>query len=126
MQKIVLSWKVWGAGLLSWAIPFFGSFPFYDPREGLMIPLILFKSIMVVLGALAGTALLVWVFRSLRPSVTMALAVGLLWMGLNWILDIAALLPMSGMDFGTWFTDVGIRYLTIPIIAGGMGLVANR
>ncbi|MBU1176507.1 MAG: hypothetical protein KKH72_13970 [Alphaproteobacteria bacterium] len=126
MQAVFTSWKVWVAGLLSWAIPFFGSFPFYDPVTGLMIPLIFFKSIMVVFGALCGTALLVWVFRALRPSLAIAVTVGCLWLGINWALDVVALLPMAGMEIGTWFTDIGLRYLTIPIIATGMGFVANR
>ena len=126
MRKIFVSWKIWVAGLLSWAIPFVASFPFYDPQQGLMIPLILFKSIMIVVGTLSGTLLLVWMFRALAPALTGALAIGLLWLSINWALDIAVLVPMSGTDIGTWFTDIGLRYLTIPIIAGGMGLVANR
>lgn len=124
-MKIISSWKVWVGGLASWLIPFFGSFPFYDPQTGLMVPLILFKSIMVVLGALSGTLLLVWVFRAVRPTFLGALVIGFVWLGINWALDLAALLPMSGMDPGTWFTDIGLRYFTIPIIAGGMGLVAR-
>lgn len=126
MQAVFTSWRVWLGGVLSWAIPFFGSFPFYDPVEGLMVPLIVFKSIMVVLGALCGTALLVWVFRSLRPALGAAIVLGCLWLGINWLLDIVALVPMAGMDLGTWFVEIGLRYLTIPIIATGMGMVAAR
>ena len=126
MQAVFTNWRVWLGGVLSWVIPFFGSFPFYDPVEGLMVPLIVFKSIMVVLGALSGTALLVWVFRALKPALGAAIVIGCLWLGINWLLDIVALVPMAGMDIGTWFVEIGLRYLTIPIIAAGMGMVSIR
>ena len=126
MRTVFSDWRVWLGGLLSWALPFFGSFPFYDPATGLMIPLTLFKSIMIVFGALCGTALLVWVFRARRPDLAGAIAIGCLWLAINWGFDVVALLPMSGMAITTWFTDIGLRYLTIPIIATGMGLVAGK
>ena len=126
MQAVIGDWRVWLGGVLSWVLPFIGSFPFYDPVSGLMIPLIMFKSIMIVFGSLVGTALLVWVFRKGKPTLAGAIAIGCLWLVINWGLDLVALLPMSGMDIGTWFTDIGLRYLTIPIMATGMGLVAGK
>ena len=126
MAAIFRNWRTSVLGLLSWAIPFFGSFPFFDPDQGLLIPLILFKSIMVVLGTLVGVALLVWLFRTLKPSLFSGLVVGLYWLAINWALDVLVLVPMTGSDIGTWFTEIGLRYLSIPIIAIGMGLIADR
>ncbi len=37
------------------------------------------------------------------------------------VLDLAVLLPMSGMAIVPYFTDIGLRYLIIPIITVGMG-----
>lgn len=126
MQNPLLNWRVSVAGFLSWAIPFFGSFVFFDPNQGLMIPVIVFKSIMIVIGTLAGTALLVWVFRFVRPTLMSGIAIGIYWLILNWGLDIIVLVPMSGESVGTWFVETGMRYLSIAIIAIGMGLVASQ
>lgn len=126
LRPILADWRTHIAGLLSWAVPFFGSFPFFSPETGLIVPLLLFKSIMVVLGALTGVLLLVWVFRRIEPTLISGLVIGVYWLAINWILDIAVLIPMSGSTFDAWFTEIGLRYLTLPIIAVGMGWVANR
>ena len=36
------------------------------------------------------------------------------------------LLPLSGMDAGTYMAQIGLRYLTIPIIAIGIGYAAAQ
>lgn len=126
MASVFTNWRTSVFGLLSWAIPFFASFVFFSPDQGLTIPLILFKSIMIVFGSLSGVALLVWLFRSVRPGFMSGLIVGLYWLAINCVLDIAILVPMSGTGIGPWFTDIGLRYLVFPIIAIGMGLVADQ
>ena len=126
MGSVLRNWRVSVFGLLSWLVPFLASIPFYSPQQGLMIPLILFKSIMIVIGTLVGVALLVWVFRSVRPTLASGLVIGLYWLLINWALDIVVLVPMAGSDIGTWFGDIGLRYLSILFIAVGMGLVAGR
>lgn len=124
MTKIFTNWRTTVFGLLSWAIPFAASIPFYGPH-GLMIPLLLFKSIMIVIGALAGVVLLVWLFRHIRPSLGTGLAIGLCWLILNWLLDILVLLPLSGDPITSWFANIGLRYLVLPIVAIGMGAIAD-
>jgi hypothetical protein len=126
MQRIFMNWRVTVAGLLSWLVPFLASFPFFSPDQGLLVPLPLFKSLMVVIGSGVGLALFVWIFRRIPIIRGAGLAIGLYWLLINWVLDIAILVPMSGSDIGTWFTDIGLRYLVIPMMGVALCLVATR
>jgi hypothetical protein len=42
------------------------------------------------------------------------------------VLDAVVLLPLSGMGAGTYMAQIGLRYLTIPIIAIGIGSAAEQ
>ncbi|MDH3263506.1 MAG: hypothetical protein OEM24_05870 [Paracoccaceae bacterium] len=113
-------------GCLSWLVPFLAAFPFYGPGGELNVPLPLFKSAMVVIGGGIGVVLLVLAFHRVRPSLATGLALGLLWLAINWGVDLLILIPMSGMSRGDYAADIGLRYLLLPIIAAGMGAVAAR
>jgi hypothetical protein len=85
-----------------------------------------FKSIMIVEGGLVGVFLLVHYFRKISERfVGEGIIVGLCWFLINILLDVIILLPMSQMDFGTYFQQIGMRYLLIPIISTGMGYIAK-
>lgn len=126
LTRIFTDWRTTVAGLLSWAIPFFAAFPFFSPEGGLIVPQPLFKSIMVVVGTVVGVALLVWMLRRFGASLMVGLVIGLYWLLINWVLDIVVLLPMSGSSLTEWFYDIGIRYLSLPIVAAGMGWVGRK
>lgn len=113
-------------GLASWAIPFAVSIAFFDRAGQLQIPQPLFKSLMVVIGGGFGAALLVQAFKSIRPSAATGLALGALWLAINLVLDLAVLVPMSGMTVAGYLQDIGLRYLLLPIVATAMGAVAAR
>ncbi|MCK9306960.1 MAG: hypothetical protein M0P17_05475 [Methanoculleus sp.] len=51
---------------------------------------------------------------------------GGVWLLINRALDAGVLLPFSGMDAGTYMARIGLRYLTIPIIAVGIGYAAAQ
>ncbi|MDN7012111.1 hypothetical protein FGW20_03430 [Methanoculleus sp. FWC-SCC3] len=51
---------------------------------------------------------------------------GGVWLLINWALDAAVLLPLSGMDAGTYMGEIGLCYLMIPIIALGIGYAAEQ
>ena len=119
-------WRVWLYGVLSWLIPFVASVPFFDRTGTLVVPQPLFKSLIVVIGGGVGVLLIVATFRRVQPSWRTGLVVGLLWLVLNWALDLAVLVPMSGTGAGAWFIDIGLRYLMLPMIATGMAAVAGR
>ena len=112
-------------GFLSWLIPFVASVPFFDRTGQILISQPLFKSLMVVIGGAAGTALLVSALRRLTPSLASGLALGLYWFTINIALDVLVLVPMSGTAIDSYFYDIGLRYLLIPIIAAGLGSMAT-
>lgn len=119
--------KMFVYGLITWIIPFVTSFLFFNMEtQQLNIDELFFKSIMIVEGGVVGVFLLVHYFwkisdRFVREGIT----VGLCWFLINIVLDVIVLLPMSQMDFGTYFQQIGMRYLLIPIISTGMGYVAK-
>ena len=108
-------------GFASWAIPFFAAFAFYDQTGALSVDVFLFKSLMIVVGALSGAWLLLRAFRHLRPSFRNGLAIGVLWFAINCGLDLAVLVGAMGMGAGEWAMAVGLRYLVIPIMAAAIG-----
>ena len=124
-MQIILNRRILLLGLLSWAAPFFLSFLFFGP-DGLTIPRMLFKSIMVVTGGGIGVGLLILAFRRVEASIQTGLTIGVCWLVLNLALDMLVLVPMSGMPWSEYFIDIGMRYLLLPIIAVGMGAVAQR
>jgi hypothetical protein len=114
-------------GFLSWLIPFLVSIPFYSMQGVLLVDVFLFKSIMIVVGSLVGTVLMVVLFLRLREGyLREGILIGFSWLVINWVMDSLVLLPMSGMDAATYFSQIGIRYLVIPIIAIGMGFILER
>jgi hypothetical protein len=114
-------------GFLSWLIPFLASIPFYSSQGVLLVDVFLFKSIMIVVGSLVGTVLMVWLFLRIREGyLREGILIGFTWLIINWVMDWLVLLPMSGMDVSTYFSQIGIRYLVIPIIAVSMGFVLER
>jgi hypothetical protein len=115
-------------GFLTWLLPFFASFFFYDPAAARMtIDNDFFKSIMVVFSSLVGTVLLVKYFDIVKKDfVKEGLIVGLVWAAMNWVLDFVVLVPMMRVDTPTYFMSIGLRYLMVPIIAVGMGMAAEN
>jgi hypothetical protein len=108
-------------GLASWAVPFFGSFVFFDRNGQLTIPRTLFKSLMVVVFGGFDSWLLVKAFQNTTPTPHSGLAIGSIWFAINIALDVCFLMPMSGMPFKEYMFDIGLRYLLMPIIGWCMG-----
>ena len=124
MAAIFKNWRTTVFGLLSWLIPFLASFPFFSPDQGLLVPLPLFKSLMVVIGSGVALILFVWLFARIKLVRGAGLVIGLYWLAINCLLDVLILIPMSGSDLGTWFTDIGLRYLVIPMMGVAFCVVA--
>ncbi|MEE9564749.1 MAG: hypothetical protein V3V63_03470 [Candidatus Hydrothermarchaeaceae archaeon] len=114
-------------GFLTWLIPFVVSFFFYSKEGQPLIDIFLFKSIMIVVGSLTGASLLVLYFRGLKKDyLKEGVIVGLAWFAINIIMDLAVLVPMSGMSIGSYFAQIGLRYIIIPIMSTAMGYVADN
>lgn len=114
-------------GILTWIIPFVVSFFFYTKEGKIVIDLMLFKSIMIVVGSLTGAFFLIKYFEKIKGNyLTEGIIVGISWLLINLVLDIFLLIPMSKMTYGAYFSEIGLRYLTIPITSITIGIVKKK
>lgn len=114
-------------GFLTWLVPFVVSFFFFTPDHTLAIDEGLFKSIMIIVGSLTGAVLLVRYFKNITSDyVRHGVIVGLVWLAINLALDFLVLIPMSHMAVGAYFSQIGLRYLTIPIMTILAGYILAR
>ncbi|MFA7199339.1 MAG: hypothetical protein WC093_08590 [Methanoculleus sp.] len=116
-----------GFGLLTWLLPFLISVPFYSAEGEPLYDIFLIKSVLLVFSAALGTLLILIYLRGIRDNFVRETALlGGVWLLINWALDAVILLPLSGMDAGTYMAQVGLRYLIIPITAIGIGYAADQ
>ena len=107
---------------LSWLVPFVVGFFFYNQEGQLRIDIFLFKSIMIVVGSVTGALFLSLYFRKVTERYCReGILIGLIWLAINWALDFGVLIPMSGMDVGTYAAQIGLRYLMIPVFSVMLG-----
>jgi len=125
MAKIL---KIIWFGFLTWLIPFIVSFFFVDKTGNYLIPETFFKTIMIVTGGLVGTFLLVKYFIKLKGDyLKEGIVIGLSWLAINLCIDL--IFVGSGffkMSFLSYFTDIGLRYLIIPIYSIGIGYILEK
>lgn len=109
-------------GFLAWLIPFLASFFFYTKEGELTIDVFLFKSIMIVVGSFSAAVLLVSYFKKINEAYFKeGIITGIIWFGINILLDLLILIPMSGMSIAEYFTRIGIGYLVIPVMCITVG-----
>ena len=112
--------------ILTWLVPFLVSIPFYG-KDGLMIDVQLFKSIMIVVGSITAAILIVWCFRPVENNFTReAIVTGIVWLLANWILDLIVLVGLLGMALPDYATQISLRYLVIPAMVIAAGIVADE
>ena len=114
-------------GFLSWLIPFLSAFFFYTREGELTIDIFLFKSIMIVIGSISAAVLLVSYFKKIGTGYLMeGILVGFTWLIINIVMDLLILIPMSGMGIPDYFTQIGLRYIVIPVMCIMVGLVLKN
>ena len=111
-------------GAILWLIPYVTAIP--------LMPLMqsdnaFFKTIMIVEGALVGAALTAHYFLYVeRDFLREGMLVAIVWIVLNWVLDIIALLPFTKQTLTRYFIEIGLRYLAIAAPAVAVGYVLDR
>jgi len=90
--------------------------------------LFLFKSIMIVVGSISAAVLLISYFKKINTGyLREGIIVGLTWFGINILLDLLVLIPISGMSVADYFTQIGLRYLVMPAMSIMVGAsLANK
>ena len=114
-------------GFLAWLIPFVSAFFFYSKDGGLAIDIFLFKTIMIVVGAIVDAFLLVSYFKRIQANHLMeGIIVGFTWFIINIVLDILILVPMSEMVLANYFAEIGLRYLVMPVMSIMVGAALDN
>lgn len=114
--------KLIGFGLLTWLVPFIVAIFFYTADGELAIDKFLFKSIMLVVAGIFNTTLLVLMFRTVTDEyIRTGIIIGLTWLAINIGLDLIVLVGMLDTNLATYFREIGLGYLIIPIISIAMG-----
>ncbi len=115
-------------GFLLWLIPFLMGFLFFDPQGNLIISETFFKSIMVVIGSLVGVILAVTYFKRIREKyLKEGIILGIVWLIINWAIDLIMVFEgFFPMTVSKYFTDIGLRYLSMPIYTIGLGYVLKQ
>ncbi|MBN1166402.1 MAG: hypothetical protein JXA44_04640 [Methanospirillaceae archaeon] len=112
-------------GCIVWLVPFLVAIPFYSPDGTLLFGEPVFKSVMIVVGALIGAFLIVRYYQNISENyIREGIYLGVVWLLINWILDLVILLPLSGMDIIQYFCQIGLRYLMIPVMSVMAGYIA--
>ncbi|MCX9079514.1 MAG: hypothetical protein OIN90_02255 [Candidatus Methanoperedens sp.] len=77
---------------------------------------------MIIVGSFSAAFLLISYFKKINADYFKeGIIVGLIWFGINILLDLLILIPMSGMSITDYFTQIGIRYLVIPAMSIAIG-----
>jgi len=112
----MILWKrALALGFLSWLIPFAVSFAVF-PLKKFNAPL--FSTLMDLVLLVTAGVLLKWYFRNRSISVGEAALTGSLWFAINLMFDypMFARGPMQ-MTAATYYSEIGLAYLAIPIFA---------
>ena len=120
------SWRrAIGLGLLMWLGPFVIAFLTFPLRESARP---VFESVMAV--AVAGTSVglgLIYLRRTPGMRLSEGLALGVLWFAVCVLIDAPLMLlggPMQ-MSVGAYFGDIGLTYVSIPLITWGLAAAAT-
>ncbi|MEE9176138.1 MAG: hypothetical protein V3U19_08205 [Thermodesulfobacteriota bacterium] len=118
--------KIVGFGFLTWLIPFVTSCFLYSGEGEPLIDIFLVKTIMIVLFSIMGALLLILYFKGIAGNyLKEGIIVGLVWLVINWVLDLVVLVPISKMGIATYFAQIGLRYLMIPTMSIAMGYLVE-
>jgi hypothetical protein len=82
---------------------------------------------MIVVGSVTAAFLLISYFKNIGAEYFKeGVILGLTWFGINILLDVLVLLPMSGMTLGDYFAQIGLRYVVIPVMTITVGAVLKN
>lgn len=115
-------------GFLLWLVPFLTGFLFVDMEGNFTVDEIFFKSIMIIVGSLTSVVLAIKYFKDVKKDyVSEGIVLGITWMVISLSIDL--LFVFGGffpMTVEKYFTDIGIRYLAMPIYTIGIGFILKN
>nr|WP_321418215.1 hypothetical protein [uncultured Methanomethylovorans sp.] len=82
---------------------------------------------MIVVGSITAGFLLVSYFKNINSEYYReGIVVGLTWFTINILLDLLILVQMSGMSITDYFSQIGLRYIVIPVMTVTIGAALNN
>lgn len=109
-------------GFLVWLIPFVTAFGFYSPDGKLQADIFLFKTVMILVGNATGCYFLFLLSKRVAlPAFGTFVIIGVIWLLENLGLDMLILIPMSKMNLGDYFIQIGLRYFVILFVSATVG-----
>ncbi len=113
----VLSKKAFLSGFLVWLIPFLAAFPIFPLKTE--HPLV-FKTLMSVILVITT----VWISQRYwthvrKEAAYLGLVLGVLWMAISIAMDVPIFVFGFKMAPVTYFTEIALGYLALPIITWG-------
>ena len=115
--------KLFLFGFIGWFVPFAVSCFMFSKDGGLLIDVFLFKTIMILIGNITGLYLMVLYFKKIKENILKnSIFLSIIWLIVFWLLDFVILIPMSGMSYGKYFIEIGLRYLLVPFTSMAIGL----
>ena len=122
--------KTWGKavgfGVLMWLAPFVVAVLIFSIHETNRP---LFESIMAVTVCAAAVWLGIRYLKKVNADfVKVGIQIGLLWLIISVLIDAPLMLlggPMK-MSIAAYLADIGVTYLCIPLITGGLGIAFSR
>jgi uncharacterized membrane protein YpjA len=116
--------KKLGYGLVLWVIPYVTAIPLLGLMKS---DLIVFKTIMIVEGAMVGAVLTALYFIGVKKDFLYeGIVSAIVWIAVNWLLDFVALLPFTELTLPRYFLEIGLRYLAIVAPTVAVGYVLER
>ncbi len=113
-----------GYGLILWVIPYVTAIPLLSLRDSDQL---FFKTIMVVVGSLLGGVLSALYFRGVTSRfLREGLITSIVWMVVNWGLDMVALLPFTGHTIPRYAIEIGALYLAMAAPLVSIGYVLEQ
>jgi hypothetical protein len=112
-------------GFVVWLVPFIASIGIFPLKASMPA---LFEELMAAVLTLCVVFFLVVYFRRFRySSFKTGIAVGGVWLLMCLVLDLL-MFSWGPMQMSIWdyLTSIGPAYLTIPIVAGGCGMLAHQ
>ena len=114
-------------GLMTWIVPFVAAFFFMDKSGTLSIDVFFFKTIMILVGGITGALAIILYFKKEDAAfLKHGFLAGVVWFILNVGLDLIVLIPMSKMPIPEYFTQIGLRYLMIPMMTILVGYLLDN
>jgi uncharacterized membrane protein YpjA len=113
-----------GYGFIVWVIPFVSAIPLLGLMQS---DPIFFKTLMIIVGGLIAAICTVLYFNKVEKDyLKEGIGLGIVWLIVNWLLDFAALLPLSKMPYLQYFKEIGLRYLMMPAMTVPIGYILSK